>query len=63
MVLAYEDDVNLIDADIRTVKRNADMLLKACKNIDLAINIRKTTYMEVGCLRDLTKNEHRQQFL
>ena len=30
-VLAYADDVNLIGDDIRTIERNADVLLNACK--------------------------------
>ena len=29
-VLAYADDVNLIGEDIRTIERNADVLLNAC---------------------------------
>ena len=46
-VLAYADDVNLIGDDIRTIERNADVLLNAYKNIDLAVNTEKTKYMEV----------------
>ena len=37
-VLAYADDVNLIGDDIRTIERNADVLLNACKDIGLAVN-------------------------
>ena len=37
-VLAYADDVNLIGDDIRTIERNADVLLKACKDIGLVVN-------------------------
>ena len=29
-ILAYADDVNLIDDDIRAIERNADVLLNAC---------------------------------
>ena len=29
-VLAYADDVNLLGDDIRTIERNADVLLNAC---------------------------------
>ena len=32
-VLAYVDDVNLIGDDIKTIERNADVLLNACKDI------------------------------
>ena len=41
-VLAYMDDVNLIGDDILTIERNADVLLNACKDIGLAVNIEKT---------------------
>ena len=37
-VLAYADDVNLIGDDIKTIERNADVLLNACKDIGLAVN-------------------------
>ena len=37
--------------DIRTIERNADVLLNACKNIGLAVNIGKTKYVEAGCHR------------
>ena len=47
-VLTYADDVNLIGDDIRTIERNADVLLNACKDIGLAVNIGRTKYMEVG---------------
>ena len=40
-VLAYADDVNLIGDDIRTIERNADVLLNVCKDIGLAVNIGK----------------------
>ena len=31
--LAYVEDVNLICNDIRTIERNADVLLNACKDV------------------------------
>jgi hypothetical protein len=53
------DDVNLIGDDIRTIERNADVLLNACKDIGLAVNIGKTKYMEIGRYRDMIANQHR----
>ena len=41
-VLANADDVNLIGDDIRTIERSANVLLNACKDIDLAVNTGKT---------------------
>ena len=37
-VLAYADDVHLIGDHIRTIERNADVLLNACKDNGLAVN-------------------------
>ena len=55
-VLAYADDVNLIGDDIRTIKRNADMLLNGYKDIGLAVNTGKTKYMEIGRHRGMRGN-------
>ena len=57
-VLAYADDVNLIGDSIRTVERNADVLLNACKDIGLAVNTGKTKYMEIIRHRGIIANEH-----
>ena len=56
--LPYADDVNLIGDDIRTIERNADVLLNACKDIGLAVNIGRTKYMEIGRLRGIIANAH-----
>ena len=56
-VLAYADDVNVID-DIRTIERNANVLLNACKDISLAVNTGKTKNIEVGRPRGMMGNEH-----
>ena len=53
-VLFYADDVNLI----RTIERNADVLLNACKDFGLAVNIGKTKYMEIGRHRGMIPNAH-----
>ena len=50
-VLTYADD-NLI------IERSTDVLLNACKDIVLAVNTGKTKYMEIGCNRGMTTNEH-----
>jgi hypothetical protein len=36
----------------------ADVLLNACKDIGLAVNIGKTKYMEIGRHRGIVGNEH-----
>ena len=53
--LAYADDVNLLRNDIRTIERNADVLLNACKDVGLAANTRKTKHMAVRH-RDIIAN-------
>ena len=53
-VFAYADDVNLIGDDIRTIERNADVLINACKDIGLPVNTGKTKYMEIGRLRGMS---------
>ena len=57
-IVAYVDDVNLIDDDIRTIERNAEVLLNAYKDIGLAVNTKKTKYMEIGRHWGMTANEH-----
>ena len=47
--MTYADDVNLTGDDIRTIERNADVLLNAYKDIGLAVNTEKIKYMEIGC--------------
>ena len=46
-VQAYGDYVNLIGDSIRTIERNADVLLNAFKDIGLAVITGR--YMKVGC--------------
>ena len=57
-VLAYADDVNLTGGDIRTIERNAYVLLNACKDIGLAVNTGKTKYMGIGRHRGMIANAH-----
>ena len=57
-ILTYVDDVNLIGDDIRTIERNADVLLNACKDIGLVVNTGKTKYMEIGRHRGVIANAH-----
>ena len=44
--------------DIITIERNADVLLNACKDIGLAVNIRKNKYMGLGHYWGVMANEH-----
>ena len=42
--------------DIRTIERNADVLLNACKDIGLTVNTGKIKYVEIGRHRGMIAN-------
>jgi ribosomal protein S2 len=44
-LLVYADDVNLLGDDIETIKRNAQTLIDAGKEVGLEVNTEKTKYM------------------
>jgi hypothetical protein len=44
-LLAYADDVNILGGSIQTVKKNAEALLVATKEIGLEVNADNTKYM------------------
>ena len=56
-MLAYADDVNLRGDIIRTTETNADLLLNACKEFFLGVNIGKAKYMEVKCHQSIMEND------
>ena len=44
-LLAYADDVNILEGSVHTVKKNAEALVVASKDIGLEVNADKTKYM------------------
>jgi len=47
--LVYADDVNILGGRVDTVKKNAEALVAATKEIGLEVNAHKTKYMTVSC--------------
>jgi hypothetical protein len=43
--LVYDDDVNLLDDSINTIKENTETLLEASSDVGLEMNAEKTKYM------------------
>ena len=46
-LLAYADDVNILEGSAHTVKKNAEALVAATKEVGLEVNAHKTKYMTV----------------
>jgi hypothetical protein len=44
-LLAYADDVNILEGSVYNVKENAEALVAATKEIGLEVNADKTKYM------------------
>jgi len=47
-LLVYADDVNILGGSVHTVKKNAEALVAATKEIELEVNSHKTKYMTVS---------------
>jgi hypothetical protein len=54
--LAYADDVNLLGDNIDIMKKNAETLIHASKEVGLEINIEKTKYMLLSFHRNAGQN-------
>ena len=47
-LLAYADDVKILGGSVHTIKKNAEALVAATKEIGLEVNADKTKYMTVS---------------
>jgi hypothetical protein len=56
-LLAYADDVNLLEDNIYTINKNTQTLIDASKEAGLEVNIEKTKYMLVS--RDQKASQNR----
>jgi hypothetical protein len=55
-LLAYADDVNLLGDNIDTIKKNADTLVVASKEVGLDMSIEKTKYMFLSPRQNVGQN-------
>ena len=44
-LLAYSDDVNMVEGSVHTIKENPEALVMATQEIGLEVNVDKTKYM------------------
>jgi hypothetical protein len=55
-LLAYADDVNLLEDNIDTIEKNTETLIDASKEVGLEINVEKTKYMLLSCHQNAGQN-------
>jgi hypothetical protein len=57
-LLAYTDDVNLLEDNIDIINKNTESLIDASKEVGLEVNVEKTKYMLVS--RDQNAGQTRE---
>jgi hypothetical protein len=55
-LLAYADDVNLLEDNIDTIKKNTETLIDTNKEVGLEINVEKTKYMLLSRHQNVGQN-------
>ena len=57
-LLVYADDVNMLGENLQTVQENAEIFIKAGKDIGLEVNSKKTTYMITSRCQNVIQNQN-----
>ena len=56
--LVYADNVNMLGENLQTIRENAEIFIKASKNIGLEVNSEKTKYMITFRLQIVIQNQN-----
>jgi hypothetical protein len=57
-LLAYADDVNLLEDNIETKQKSTGTVNVASKEVDVGINVEKTKYMLLSRHQNVGQNRH-----
>ena len=57
-LLVYADDINMLGENLQTVRENAEIFIKATKDIDLEVNSDKTKYMITSRHQNVIQNQN-----
>ena len=57
-LLVYADDINMLGENLQTVRKNAEIFIKASKDIGLEVNSEKTKYTITSCHQNVIQNQY-----